>query len=57
MRNSIPITAGTITYWVGLVGDVLFVPSTNDGITNVSLGRPETVKFATRTLTPDQVGN
>ena len=25
MRNSIPITVGTLTYWVGLVGGVLFV--------------------------------
>ena len=39
ISNSILITAGTLTYWVGLVGGVVFVskkgkfvPSTNDGI-------------------------
>jgi len=39
MSNSIPITVSALTYWVGLVGGVVFVskkdkfvPSTNDGI-------------------------
>jgi len=39
MSNSIPITAGTLTYWVGLVGGVVFVskkdkfvPAMNHGI-------------------------